>query len=270
MALRRFGIAIALVLTPFGASAETLADVRNDLGALRAEIASLKAELTATGSTDPLAGDAPTLDRIQTMEQSLTRLTAKTEDLEIRLGRVVSDGTNRIGDLEFRICDLDPACDIGSIGETAPLGGETSAAPAPIAQPTPSQAPSLAIGEQADFQRASEALASGDFRAAADQFATFSQTYPGGPLAAQANLLRGDALAGLGDMAPAARAYLEAFSANPEGPDAPQSLFKLGKALADLGQTSEACVTLGEVANRFPTAEQALEAQSARRNLGCS
>lgn len=267
--LRRFSIVTALVLAPLGANAETLADVRADLAPLRAEIAALKAELTATGSTNPLAGDGPTLDRIQTLENTVQRLTAKTEDLEIRLGRVVADGTNRIGDLEFRLCDLDPACNIANIGETAPLGGEAGVAPAPVVQPTPSEEPSLAIGEQADFQRASEALATGDFRAAADQFAAFSATYPGGPLAGQANLLRGDALAGLGEMAPAARAYLEAFSGNPEGPEAPQSLFKLGKALADLGQTSEACVTLGEVAARFPDAEQALQAQSARRNLGC-
>jgi len=33
----------------------------------------------------------------------LTRLNSKAEELENRINRVVTDGTNRIGDLEFRL-----------------------------------------------------------------------------------------------------------------------------------------------------------------------
>ena len=68
------------------------------------------------------------------------------------------------------------------------------------------------MGEEADFERAQEALASGDFRTAADLFETFNQTYPGGPLAAEAELRRGEALQGLGDTREAARAFLAALA----------------------------------------------------------
>jgi tol-pal system protein YbgF len=137
----------------------------------------------------------------------------------------------------------------------------------PIPQDTNGQ---LATQEAADFERASGALASGDFRAAAEQFAAFNQTYPGGPLSILADLGRGEALESQGDTRSAARAYLDAFSADQNGTDAPTALFKLGAALGKLGKTQEACVTLGEVSVRFPNADAALQANSQMRNIGCS
>tara|TARA_R110002049_G_C8784465_1_gene531094 strand:+ start:49 stop:435 length:387 start_codon:yes stop_codon:yes gene_type:complete len=128
----------------------------------------------------------------------------------------------------------------------------------------------LAIGEQEDFERAQAALAAGDFRSAADQFATFVTTYPGGPLAGQAHFYRGEALTGLGETTNAARAYLESFSGESEGPVAPDALYNLGKSLGAIGQTQDACITLAEVAVRFPGNPAVLAAQSEMRNLGCS
>ena len=189
--------------------------------------------------------------------------------MEFRIGRVVADGTNRIGDLEFRLVELEGG-DIGAIGETSTLGGEEQVT-SPIAVPVePETGSQLATQESADFERASGALASGDFQSAAVQFAAFNQTYPGGPLSVDADLMRGDALEGLGDTRSAARAYLEAFSADQTGTNAPFALFKLGGALGRLGQTSEACVTLGEVSVRFPNSGSALEANSQMLNIGCS
>ena len=264
-------VAICAGMLPFGAalSAETLGDVRADLSRLAAEINSLRGELSATGSTNLLAGDVSTLARIETLEATLSQLIAKTEQLDIRINLVVRDGTNRLDDLNFRICDLDPSCDIATIGSTAVLGGVEVVGPAANAVVPEQNDVSLAIGEQTDFERAEAALISGDFRSAADQFAAFIETYPGGPLATRANLLRGDALAGQGDMTPAARAYLDAFSGAPSGPEAAPALYKLGTSLANLGQMSEACVTLGEVTSRFASAPEAAQAATARLNMGC-
>jgi tol-pal system protein YbgF len=125
------------------------------------------------------------------------------------------------------------------------------------------------VGEQADFSRAQEALATGDFRSAADLLATFGATYPGSPISQEAQLLRGKALDGLGDMAAAARAFLEAFSGNPQGRFAPEALVKLGVALGAVGQTQDGCITLAEVAVRFPGDPSVLDSQSAMRELGC-
>ena len=141
---------------------------------------------------------------------------------------------------------------------------------APSTPATTTESPALAIGEEADFRRAEEALANGDFRSAADQFATFNQTYPAGPLAQAADLKRGQALEGLGDVRAAARAYLDSFSADQASEGAPEALFRLGVALGRLNQVDEACVMLTEVGVRYPASPFVSDANSQIRNIGCS
>ncbi|MGJ8544510.1 MAG: tol-pal system protein YbgF [Sulfitobacter sp.] len=273
MRLFTFAVMTSLLM-PFGALAQddqTLADIRQELSVLFVEVQKLKRELSTTQGAGVNTGSGSVLDRVNAMESELQRLTSKTEEVEYRLNQVVSDGTNRIGDLEFRLCELENGCDIGALGDTSTLGGAgQSTAPAPPPSPSGGQAPQLAIGEETDFKRAQEALASGDFRAAADQFAAFNETYPGGPLAAEADLRRGEALSGLGDTREAARSYLAAFSAAPTGPLAPTALTALGRSLGQLGQTQEACVTLAEVSVRFPADPASGQAQRERSTLGCS
>ncbi|KKL68288.1 hypothetical protein LCGC14_2126500 [marine sediment metagenome] len=133
--------------------------------------------------------------------------------------------------------------------------------PAPAAGPTcrALRHAQLAVGEQADFDRAKEALDSGSFRTAADLFATFAQTYTGGPLTGEAHYWRGRALSELGEPSEAARAYLESFSGSPEGTRAPDALLQLALKLAELDQPVDACATMGEVPMRFPGTEAALD-----------
>lgn len=261
-----------LLLLPLGAFAQedqTLADIRQELTVLFVEVQKLKRELSTTGSSQGgNLGGGSVLERVNAMESELQRLTAATERLENRINRIVTDGTNRIGDLEFRLVELEGG-DVSQLGETTTLGGADQTS-APLTAPaTPTEGASLAVGEEADFKRAQEALASGDFRTAADLFATFNETYPGGPLAAEADLRRGDALIQLEDTREAARAYLAAFSAAPEGPLAPQALLELGRSLGALNQMQEACVTLGEIAIRFPDSPLVSEAMEQQGSFNC-
>ncbi|MBP9183804.1 MAG: tol-pal system protein YbgF [Fuscovulum sp.] len=276
--MRRPALAAVLAGTVlFGAvgpgGAETLADIQAQLGQLAAEFNALKAELVASGSSAAIGG-GDALQRMDAIEAELARLTARTEDIELRLNRVVTDGTNRIGDIEFRLCEATEGCDPMNMAPTAPLGGDTAAAATP-AEPAATDTtaatggPELAVGEQADFDRAKEVLGQGDFRGAAELFATFTQSYPGGPLTQEAHYLRGEALRQLGETANAARAYLEAYSGNPQGSFAADSLLKLGQALGDLGQTPEACVTLAEVTTQYPGSMAATQAPIAMQGLGC-
>ncbi len=250
-------------------NAQSLADIRQELTVLFVELQKLKQELNTTGTVGGVSGGS-TLNRVNAIESEVQRLTAKTEELEFRIDRVVRDGTNQIGDLEFRLCELEVECDIGALGQTPTLGGGDIPVTAPTAQPNPDSGPQLAVGEQADFKRAQEALASGDFQAAIDQLAAFNATYPGSPVAIDVELMRGEALEGMGDMREAAKAYLNAFALDQLGPNAPDALFHLGASLGVLGQNTEACVTLAEVSIRYPDAADAgLEAAAAMRDLGC-
>ena len=275
--MRRLGLSLILCVLPVLGHAqdrlETLADIRVELAALAAEFNALKAELVASGAATNGAAGGDALTRMDTIEAELARLNARTEEVELKLNRVVSDGTNRIGDMEYRLCEVTDGCDPTSLGATSVLG-ETGAAPVdPMATGTETTDPAggveLAVAEQEDFNRAKAVLDSGDFRGAADLFATYAQSYPGGPLIPEAHFLRGEALSTLGDTSNASRAYLEAFSAAPEGPFAPDALLKLGEGLALLGQVPEACVTLAEVGTRFPTSMAATQSQVAMQGLGC-
>lgn len=270
----RMLLVLTLALLPASAfaqdRAQSLADIRAELTQLNAQFNALKSELVASGGISSGAAGGSALQRLDTLESSLMQLTAKTEEVELRLNRVVQDGTNRVGDLEFRVTELEGG-DLGAIPPTAPLGGAAGAAPPAVAAPAPSTGGTeLAVSEQADFDRAKGVLGQGDFRAAADQFATFAQTYTGGPLTYEAHYLRGEALTQLGETANAARAYLESFSLSQDGERAPEALLKLGQSLGTLGQTPEACVTLAEVGTRFPGTSPATQASTAMQGLGCN
>lgn len=268
------GTALALALAAPAAAADkqTLADIRAELAQLSAQLQDLRTELVASGAKGmQAAGGASALERMDTMEAELTRLTAMTEQLKDRVDKVVKDGTNRVGDLEFRVCELEEGCDPSAVGQAQPLGGAAPAAAAPVASNGSSSTSggTMAMNEQADFDRAKGVLDQGDFRAAADLFKTFAETYPGGPLTGDAGYLRGEALMKAGDVPGAARAWLDGFSAEPEGKRAADDLLELGKALGSLGQQTEACATLAEVPARFPSSEAAGKVAAAQASLSC-
>ncbi|MBL9051790.1 MAG: tol-pal system protein YbgF [Tabrizicola sp.] len=277
----RLSIVLLLILLPaLGHAqdrAQTLADIRAELSALAAEFNALKAELVSTGAATSGAAGADALTRMDTIEATLARLTARTEEVELKLNRVVSDGTNRIGDIEYRLCEVTEGCDPANLGATATLGeAGGGVAVEPVATETGAGTATdttggaeLAVSEQEDFDRAKEVLGQSDFPRAAELFATYAQSYPGGPLVPEAHFLRGEALSKLGDTGNAARAYLDAFSAAPDGPIAPDALLKLGEGLGALGQVPEACVTLAEVGTRFPASLAATQSTVAMQGLGC-
>ena len=269
-------LVLALAPAPAPAQeAETLADIRQELTVLFVELQKLKRELSTTGGVAQ-PGDGPLLDRVNAIESRVQRLTAKTEELEFRIDSVVRDGTNRLGDLEFRLCELEPDCDIANLDEGSTLGGVTpqtgAEAPPPETETGTDEtdaAPELAVGEREDFAQAAEAREAGDPARAAELFAGFLDSYPGSPLGDRARLLRAKALETDGQQSAAARAYLEAFSAAPDGPEAADALFHLGRALGRLDQAEEACVMLGQVAARYPDSPQVPEAEAEMARLGC-
>ena len=255
---------------------QTLADIRQELTVLHVEIQRLRRELSTTGAPTVTLNEASVLDRVGAIEAELQRLTSQTEQLEHRVDRVVIDGTNRIGDLEFRLVELEGG-DVSQLSETTTLGGGAVPAVGGSVQTTGSASTGgtspgseLAMGEEADYQAAANALAAGDYQQAANLFVQFDTAYPGSPLASQANLGRGKALDGLGDTREAARAYLGSFTSNPTGPVAADALFELGAALGRLGQRDQACVTLGEVGVRFPGTDAVARARQEMATVGCT
>lgn len=263
-------VALAPVAGRAQSRTETLADIRQQLSVLYVEIQRLKRELNTTGAPGSVPAGGTTLERLDAIEAQLQSLTGKTEQLQFRVERIVEDGTNRIGDLEFRLVELEGG-DLSQLGETSTLGGDMGDLPPAGGDERAGNdaASELAVGESADFERARAALEAGEYRAAADQFTGFVDTYPGSPLEAEAHLRRGQAYEGLGENTRAARAFLEAYSGAPQGSVAAEALFNLGRSLGKLEQTNEACVTLNEVGVRYPGAPEVAQARAEMARLQC-
>ncbi|MDN3712357.1 tetratricopeptide repeat protein [Paracoccus cavernae] len=281
--MRSLLLAAGLALFGFSASAQdagSLADIRTELGQLTSDLQSLRAELVASGPAGfQAAGGDSAIDRMNAMEARLAQLTGQTEQLQNRIDRVVRDGTTRIGDIEFRLCEMEEGCDLGSL-TTPTLGDQNGGRRCPL-QPVghvdrrgghPPRHPAAGAAtkaEQADFDRAREVLGQGDFRLAADLFAAVAKTHAGGPLTAEALFLRGAALDSAGDLEGAGAAWLESFAANPNGPQAPDALLGLSRAEATTGDAKNGCPFLLEISVRFPDAPQASEAAKRLEAVGC-
>lgn len=268
MRLKVAAVALGLIgACPVWAQDQTLADIRQDLTTLNIEIQRLKREMSTT-SASQVAVQGDVLTRISSIERELQRLTGQTEALEFRIGRIVADGTNRIGDLEFRLVELEGG-DVSQLGQTSTLGGAAAVA-APAAPAPPLSGSQLAVSEQGDFDAAMAHLEAGDHAAAVSGFRRFRDVYPGSPLEPQALLNLGFALEAAGDTKGAARAYLDSYSGFPQSIVAGQALYRVGTALALLGKPAEACVTLAEVDVRFPGSDAAREAQAAMQAMACN
>lgn len=249
---------------------ETLADIRQQLSFLFVEIQNLRRELSTTGgfSSGGVTGDT-TLQRLDSLESEFQRVTGKVEELEFRIGQIVADGTNRIGDLEFRLVELEGG-DVSTLGETSTLGGETLASNSLPPITPPGTSGEVAVSEQVDYERAIDAFENGEFQSAANQLLDFTSAYPGGPLTGDAHFWRGESYAALDVWNKAARAFLESFSSSPQAGIAPRALFRLGVSLDRIGQTQEACLTLNEVLVRYPSDSAAEDADAEMRALACN
>lgn len=261
-------------------SSRTLADLRADLRAVGAELRALRVELTASGAKGfRAAGGDSAIDRMNAMEREITRLTGDTERLRHRIDRIVRDGSNRIGDIEFRLCEMEDGCDLGALttsqlgdldgGGAALMGSAFDAAPSGPA--SAGGAPGALTGqEQADLDRARAALDAGDFPRAAELFGGFAATHAGSPAATEALYLQGAALDSAGDPKGATGAWLQAFAAAPAGPRAADALLGLSRVSAAGRPAAEGCVYLDELISRFPGTPQADEAARRSAAAGCA
>lgn len=277
--IRRAVAAAALVVTmavttagPVMAQEPTLADLRADLNAVRAQLQTLRGELVASGAAGfQAAGGDTAIDRMNGMEQRLARLTDRTEQLGNRIDRIVADGSRRIADVEFRLCELDEGCDLSALTmQDLGRAGSPVANLGPAAPQQNGGGKPAGAGEQADFSAAQQVMANGDFRRAAGMFDAVAQAHAGGALTAEALFLRGAALDSAGDPKGAAAAWLEGFSADPEGPRAAESLLGIARVIADDGDPTAACLYLAEIPARFPGTAFAVEAETWLSRLACA
>jgi tol-pal system protein YbgF len=272
-----FGLCIAVADggPAMAQKAQTVADIRAELGVLNGQVQQLRDQLVQSGAAGGLStAPASALTRLDALEAELRRLTDRVEVLSNDLARILADASNQIGDIEFRLTELEGG-DTSTLGTPELLGGGfTRPMPRPVGDAvagTGAPAPSveLTVTEKSDFDAAIAAAESGDNARAVTMFDAFLATYPGSPFASEAQYRRGEALAAQGEWRPAARSFLDAFSGAPTDPIAPQALYRLAISLSELGQIEEACLTLTEVDMRYPGSSLAGDVAATRASLRC-
>ncbi|HRW14715.1 MAG: tol-pal system protein YbgF [Rhodobacteraceae bacterium] len=272
-------LALALVAgaPAMAQKAQTVADIRAELGVLNGQVQQLRDQLVQSGAAGGLStAPASALTRLDALEAELRRLTGRVEVLSNDLARILQDASNQIGDIEFRLTELEGG-DTAVLGTPELLGGGfTRPMPRPSAEGAPGAASGtapppveLTVTEESDFDAAVAAAESGDNAKAVTLFDGFLATYPGSPFASEAQYRRGEALAAQGEWRSAARSFLDAFSGAPTDPIAPQALYRLAISLSELGQIEEACLTLNEVDMRYPGSSLAGDVAAKRASLRC-
>ncbi len=248
---------------------ETLADIRQELVFLNTEIHNLNRELSTTSGASIPSGSGTTLQRMNALEQELRRITGVVENLQFRVEHIVKDANNRLGDMQFRIIELEDG-DITNIPDISIMDEGSSTSGNNNQGTTENTGVELATSEQGDLDRAVADVEAGEHANAVAKLDQFLLTYPEGPLSGEAHYWRAEALAEQGDWSNAARAFLESFSGSPSGMKASKSLYRLGISLAQLGQLEDACATLGEVELRYPAAQEVSDARTEMTALSCS
>lgn len=255
---------VAFVLTmapPAMAQDDTLAQLRAEIGALSGLVAGLAGQVSSGAAAPQMALDGTVLEQIDKLRAELSSLTGRTEALEFQIRQVVDDASNRIGDMEFRLTELEGG-DTSALPPVRPLGGGG-------ATDDSDSAPELAAGEQAAYDAAIAALENGDTESGLNGLQAFLQTYPGSPLGTEASQRLARAQTAAGAEGDAARTWLNLYLAAPDGDTAPVALLELGESLGRLQQVSEACVMFDELLTRFPASPQVDGAIAAKARLTC-
>lgn len=270
---------------------DTLADMQVALRAISSDLQALRAELLASGSEGfAAAGGDSVIDRMNAMESRIADLTAQTERLSNSIRRVVAESGNRIGDLEFRLCEIDPNCDLGALMSEQLGAGTGAAAVAPgvegpasaalpsdisaVVLPPPAEQPADVAPpteeEDREFAEARIAVEQGRWQDAVAQLEHLVSAHAGGPLTAESLYLLGRAQHAGSAPEAAAQSWLMAFSAAPDGARAPASLLALAQVLTEMGTAEDACPYLEELGRRFPNSAEAETAAGMAPAAACA
>ena len=165
---------------------ETLADIRQELIFLNTEIHSLNRELSTTSGASIPTGSGTTLQRMNALEQELRRITGVVENLQFRIEHIVKDANNRLGDMQFRIIELEGG-DITNIPDISIIDEGSSTSGNNNQGTTDNTGVELATSEQGDLDRAVADVEAGEHANAVAKLDQFLLTYPDGPLSGEAH-----------------------------------------------------------------------------------
>lgn len=246
----------------------------------------------ATPTPNGVSASAPLTDllqRVDTLETQITRLTAQTEENGFKIGQL----EKRLLQLEEQAKQAAAAAAAASappaatVTPSAPGAGTTTTRPAtPAAATTAAAAPSAErIAAVSKIEKPQSADAGEDaylygYRLWEAKFLPEAQAqlrftlekHPKHKRSSYTRNLLGRAYLDDGKPSAAAKMFAENYEKEPKGDRAPESLYFLGESLVKLNEKAKACVAFAELAEVYPeVAAGRLSDRLAagRRNAGC-
>ena len=121
------------------------------------------------------------------------------------------------------------------------------------------------------YDQAFSYLQKNDYASAQASFDDFIAKYPDHSLAANSKYWLAETYYARENYEKASQAFARSFKDHPDGQKAPDTLLKLAMSLKAQNMNDEACLTLAELAKRFPNAPASLteKASSERASYGC-
>lgn len=240
----------------------------------------LKSMRAAGGGDIPSTLATRFQNRLNQMERSIQKLTAKVEDLSHRVSQIEKDRKSFKADIDYRLGLLEKkgggAGADGATGRRAQGGasrtGKTKAATRGRRAESGGGGSILPGGKVVDQYRfAINQLRQARYDRAARAFREFLRKHPGSQFAGNAYYWLGETYFAQKKYQLAAIRFADGFQKFPKHPKAPDNLLKLGMSMARLNKTREACASFAELRRRYPSAPGYVKRKAARerKKLAC-
>lgn len=241
---------------------------------------------TGTSATAPITD---LLQRVDTLENQITRLTAQTEENGFKLGQL----EKRLALIEDKAAQAAAAAavDPAGAGTTGALGsggtparatsaGAATTMGAAAAAPSAERVAAVSAIEKPQTSDAGEDAYLYGYRLWEAKFLPESQAqlrfalekHPRHRRTSYTRNLLGRAYLDDGKPSAAAKMFAENYEKEPKGERAPESLYFLGEALIKLNEKPKACIAFAELAEVYPdvaTGRLSGRLAAGRRSAGC-
>lgn len=222
-------------------------------------------------------------DRIQELEDQLRQTTAENERLQYELMQAQRE-VRRLQGLVDQVVGVNQQLSEGQTPATGQAAGaNAAAAPSTLNDAQrrntgalgtmPADAAPPPAGERdpaADYARARQLLAAGQYAEAEAALGEYLQAYPNAENSADARFWFAFTLAARNNHTDAAANFVQYLQAAPNAPRAAEAQVRLGMALVGMGRTREGCGAFANLARRYPNAARNVRDLAAREARAAS
>lgn len=212
-------------------------------------------------------GNVDLLNQVNALKAEVAQLRAQIEELQQQQSQAQSTARAQYLDLDGRLNRLEGGAPAAPVPADAAGAAGSAAAPPPAPTPRAASAAVPAADERASYEAAFDTLKSGQYDASARAFSQFLQQYPSGAYAPNARYWLGESYYVTQNFELALQQFQALYRDYPSHDKASGALLKIGLSQYGLKQMAEARATLDDVVRRYPGSDAARTAEDRLRAI---